>query len=81
MLVGIAGISSAHAEATSRAMCYFLVHDDCFNQSSAGCSDADYQEFLDFCDEAHPNEQAIRPKAPNKLAVVKQTPTRTVKKN
>jgi hypothetical protein len=46
--------------------CYIEVHDGCFN-TQPPCSDEDYNDFLDNCDAAYPDEAraALRLKAPS----------------
>ena len=81
ILFSVLGIISTSVNAGEphwdRPSCYIHVHDGCFNNQDQPCTDEEYDEFLDGCDQTYPSSAGIRPKT-NKL--VANLPKKPLKK-
>ena len=57
LLVAVAAITICTTTAQAhwdRPSCYIDVHEGCFNSGRTPCTQKEYEEWLDSCDEAYP---------------------------
>ena len=58
LALGFAGV--AKADHNSRFSCYAYVHDQCYGENSANCSQDEYEWGLNECDGYYPSSKPIR---------------------